>query len=91
MAYYLSVAGGVLVVLGGVDVAVRTSMLGLAGLLWGALIIVLAFMLNSKPENHKTYGMLILVFSCLSWFGAAGGLIIGFILGLIGGALAVMW
>jgi hypothetical protein len=33
----------------------------------------------------------ILVASTLSWFGATGGLAIGFLLGLIGGILDIVW
>jgi hypothetical protein len=58
---------------------------------WGVLIIVFAVMLNSHPNNHATYGGLILVFSIVSWFGSFGGLFIGFLLGLIGGILAIVW
>jgi hypothetical protein len=48
-------------------------------------------MLNSKPQEHTTWGMLIAIFSALSIFGAMGGFGIGLILGLIGGVLAVIW
>jgi Family of unknown function (DUF6114) len=49
-------------------------------------------MLNSKPEEHSTWGTLILIFSVLSIFGGAmGGFGVGLILGLIGGVLALTW
>lgn len=65
---------------------------GLIGLIAGIVIIYAAIMLNSKPEQASTWGTLILVFSIVSLFGGAmGGLGLGFILGLIGGILALTW
>jgi hypothetical protein len=66
--------------------------LGVLGLIFGIIVIISAVMLNSKPEQHSTWGILIIVFSVLSIFGSAmGGFGIGLILGLIGGILAVTW
>lgn len=64
---------------------------GLLGMIWGTLIIIGAVMLYSRPQQHNTWGIIVLVFSLLSWIGAAGGLIIGFLLGLVGGILGVIW
>jgi hypothetical protein len=62
------------------------------GLIFGAIVIVSAVMLNSKPEQHSTWGTLILIFSVLSIFGGVmGGFGIGLILGVIGGILVVTW
>jgi hypothetical protein len=104
-AFILSLIGGIFVLIGGLLViVVRTfifgsmgiigrivGIYGLLGVIWGILIIVSAFMLNSKPEQHMTWSILVLVFSLLSWFGAAGGLLIGFLLGLAGGILGIVW
>jgi hypothetical protein len=66
--------------------------LGVIGLIFGIIVIISALMLNNKPEQHSTWGILIIVFSVLSIFGSAmGGFGIGLILGLIGGILAVTW
>ena len=66
--------------------------LGVLGLIFGAIVIISAFMLNNKPEQHSTWGTLIIVFSVLSVFGSAmGGFGIGLVLGLIGGVLAITW
>lgn len=66
--------------------------LGLVGLIFGLIVIISALMLNNKPEQHSTWGILIIVFSVLSVFGSAmGGFGIGLILGVIGGILAVTW
>ena len=66
--------------------------MGVLGLIFGAIVIISALMLNSKPKQHSTWGSLIVLFSVLSIFGSAmGGFSIGLILGLIGGVLAVTW
>ena len=64
---------------------------GIVGVVFGIIVIVSALMLNSKPAQHTTWGVLILVFSILSLFGGAGGFYVGLILGLIGGTLAITW
>ncbi|MGP8124665.1 MAG: DUF6114 domain-containing protein [Nitrososphaerales archaeon] len=101
-AFVLSLIGGIFVIIGGLATAAIGAALtffiggiggiiGLIGVFWGILIVVFAVMLNSNPKNHTTYGALILIFSLLSWFGSFGGLFIGFLLGLIGGILAITW
>jgi len=68
------------------------GMFGILGLIFGVIVIISAFMLNSKPHEHSTWGTLIVIFSVLSIFGSAmGGFGIGLILGLIGGILAITW
>ncbi len=101
-AFILSLIGGIFVILGGLAAAAIGAVftffiggiggiIGLIGVFWGILIIVFAVMLNSNPKSHTTYGALILIFSIFSWFGSFGGLFIGFLLGLIGGILALTW
>ena len=58
------------------------------GLTFGVLVSLGAIMLHSKPANKKAWGTIILVFSIPSVV-TGGGFIIGFILGIIGGALAL--
>ncbi len=66
--------------------------MGVLGIIFGVIVIISAIMLNSKPEQHSTWGSLIVLFSVLSIFGSAmGGFGIGLILGLIGGILAITW
>jgi len=60
------------------------------GLICGALVFFGAIMLRIKPENRKTWGILITVFSIPSVI-TGGGFIIGFILGIIGGVKAFRW
>jgi hypothetical protein len=64
---------------------------GILGLVFGVIVIISAFMLNSKSQEHKTWGTLIVIFSVVSIFGAAGGFAIGLILGIIGGIVAITW
>jgi len=68
------------------------GMFGILGLIFGVIVIISAFMLNSKPLEHSTWGTLIVIFSVLSIFGGMmGGFGIGLILGLIGGILGITW
>jgi hypothetical protein len=64
--------------------------LSLVGLICGLLIVVGALMINANPAEHNTWGIVILVFSIISFLGTAG-FYIGAILGIIGGALAITW
>jgi hypothetical protein len=57
------------------------------GLIFGVLVLLSAIMLHIKPIHKKAWGIMILVFSIPSVV-TGGGFIIGFILGIIGGALA---
>jgi hypothetical protein len=56
----------------------------------GVVILVATLLLRSRPKEHTTWGTLILIFSILSFFGM-GGFLIGALLGIIGGALAISW
>lgn len=58
------------------------------GLIAGLAVLTFALLMRSKPENTKTYGTLVLVFSIVS-FAGTGGFFIGAILGIIGGILAL--
>lgn len=60
----------------------------LLGLISGVLVLAFALLMRSKPENTKTYGIVVLVFSIVSFVGT-GGFFIGAILGIIGGILAL--
>lgn len=101
-AFALALAAGLLVILAGlVTAAVGAiftfflfgvgAILGLVGVLWGVLLIICAMRLKSTPNQHITLGVAIVVLSFLSFFGAAGGFALGFLLGLIGGMMAVAW
>ena len=104
-AFVLSLIGGIIVLLVGFFAMIirytRLSMgenvrllggaAGLLGVGWGIVVIIGAMMLYSRPQQHKTWGIIVLVFSLLSWIGSFGGLFVGFILGLIGGILGITW
>lgn len=60
------------------------------GLVSGVVILVSALLLRSRSKEHTTWGTLILIFSILSFFGI-GGFLIGALLGIVGGALAISW
>ena len=102
IAFILSMLGGIFVLLGGIARIVIGAVLtlfiggsggliGVLGIVWGILIILFASRLSSDPSSHSTSGALIIVFSILSWVGAIGGFFIGFLLGLVGGILALTW
>ncbi len=58
------------------------------GLIFGVLVLFGAIMLHNKPANKRAWGIIILVFSILSYV-TGGGFIIGSILGIIDGARAI--
>lgn len=62
--------------------------LAIVGLIFGILVLFGALMLRVKPVNKKAWGIVIIVFSIPSVI-TGGGFIIGFILGIIGGTLAL--
>jgi Family of unknown function (DUF6114)/zinc-ribbon domain len=65
--------------------------LGLVGVIFGIIMIVGGVMMYSNPKSHTMWGAIVLVLSILSWVTAIGGYVIGFILGLIGGILALVF
>ncbi len=67
-----------------------TAFVGAIGLISGAMVIFSGVMLRSNPGQRALWGTLVVVFSCLSFFGF-GGFIIGAILGIIGGIMALTW
>src|SRR3990170_7603690 len=66
------------------------SMVGLmmVGIVCGVIVIIGALMLKSHVAEHRSWGIVILIFSVISFLGM-GGFYIGAILGIIGGALAL--
>ena len=60
----------------------------IVGIVSGSMVIIGAIMIYAQPLHIRKWGMLIWFFSSLSFFGI-GGFIIGGILGIIGGFLAV--
>lgn len=58
------------------------------GLIFGVLVLLGAILLHIQAVHKKAWGIIIVVFSIPSVI-TGGGFIIGFILGIIGGALAL--
>jgi hypothetical protein len=61
---------------------------GAIGLVLAVLVIIGAFLIY-RPGYETIGGILVLVFSIVSLFFTAGGLFIGLILGIVGGALGI--
>ena len=66
------------------------SGLMLVSLVSGVLVIVGAVMINIHPSQGSTWGIIVLVFSIISFVGM-GGFVIGAVLGVVGGVLALTW
>jgi len=62
----------------------------LAGLVSGAFVLIGAIMIRMRPAEHVAWGVIVLVFSITSFLGM-GGFMIGALLGIAGGALALSW
>lgn len=101
-AFVLSLVGGVLILVGGL---LGLTWLGwpmwgwmpglllafsAVGLVSGAAIVTAAYMLYKKPSQAQTWGTIVLVFAAVSLL-SAGGFIIGALLGIVGGLLALTW
>jgi len=96
-AVVISVVAGILIVLAGVYKT--TGGIGLVlGVVSGILVLISAVMLKIRPGEGarglrvccRMWGSMILIFSILSLFGVSLGGSIGGILGIIGGALALI-
>jgi Family of unknown function (DUF6114) len=64
--------------------------LSIFGLICGTIVLLSAIMLRFKPSQRQTWGILILVFSILSFFGF-GGFIVGSVLGIDGSIMILRW
>ena len=60
------------------------------GLVCGAIVVIGSFMLNLRPLDHVSWGVIVLVFSAVS-FVSMGGWFVGAVLGAAGGALGIAW
>lgn len=58
------------------------------GVLAGIVVLLGAVMLYVRPQQHRTWGLVVLVVSAIDFFVGMGGLLAG-ALGVIGGALAM--
>lgn len=65
--------------------------LAIVGIASGIMVILGSMMLYNRPAESQLWGAIILAFSVVSLLGGLGGLLVGFILGLVGGILALTW
>jgi len=63
---------------------------GLVGLVSGLIVLGSGIMLRINPRQSVVFGLLILIFSVVSFFGT-GGFIVGAVLGIIGGIMTLRW
>ncbi len=101
------VAAGVLTIVGGVFIFIGGALFALVGylaaifgigsgffvlgLLVGALTIVVGLLMLTVPFGHTVWGVIAIGLAFASIPVALAGLIAGFLLVLIGGALSVTW
>jgi hypothetical protein len=75
---------------GGTSATGTTVMaIGIIGIIMGLVVVLSGVMISSKPDKAKMWGAVAVVLSILSWFTAVGGIVVGFILGLAGGIMAI--
>jgi hypothetical protein len=105
---WLSVLGGVFILIGGALVAFDNSaisvfgylanggtsgtnvtIVGIVGIIMGLIVIVGGLMMKSKPDKSKMWGAVVIIVAILSWFTAVGGLVVGFLIALAGGIMAI--
>ena len=66
------------------------GLMGAFGLISGIIVLVSSIMLLTGSGQVRTWSVLILVFSVVSFFGT-GGFVVGAVLGIVGGALVLKW
>jgi len=66
------------------------GLMGAFGLVSGIIVLVSSIMLLTGSGQARTWSVLILVFSVVSFFGM-GGFVVGAVLGIVGGALVLRW
>jgi Family of unknown function (DUF6114) len=66
------------------------GLMGAFGLVSGIIVLVSSVMLLTGAGQPRTWSVLILVFSVVSFFGM-GGFVVGAVLGIVGGAIVLRW
>ena len=104
-AFALSLASGVIIIFGGImpwlflanfQASPMGGMMGgiMGGLLFplslvaGAMVLFGAIMMNARPQETRIWGVIVLVFAIVGFTGM-GFSILGAILGIIGGIIAL--
>jgi hypothetical protein len=55
------------------------------------MVILGAVMVYTRSAENHLWGAIILAFSVVSALGSMGGLLVGLVLGMLGGVLALTW
>jgi Family of unknown function (DUF6114) len=96
----LTIVGGLFILLGGLVFALIGAVFAvlgflsgvfLLGLLVGLLTVIVGVLMIAVPSGHTVWGVLAILFALASIPLAVAGLIVGFLLTLIGGFLAIAW
>jgi Family of unknown function (DUF6114) len=96
----LTIIGAFFILLGGLVFALVgaifavfgfVSGLFLLGLFVGFVTLIVGFLMIAVPRGHTVWGVLAIVLALVSLPVAFGGFLIGFLLTLVGGILAVTW
>jgi len=90
---FFILAGGFFVALVGAVLAIFGvgSELFLLGLLVGLMTLVVGLLMIALPSGHMVWGILAIGLAVVSIAVALGGFLLGFLLTLLGGILAVRW
>jgi hypothetical protein len=107
IAFVLGFVGGMIILVSGVLVGVillvagtltltppgpAAVFAGLFSILDGVVVIIGSTLTYVNPRNHTIWGILVSVLSVASWITPSyGGFLVGLILGLAGGILAITW
>ncbi len=67
------------------------SVLAAFGIASGIMVIIGSVMLYTRSAENHIWGAIILAFSVVSILGSMGGLLVGLVLGMLGGILALTW
>jgi len=79
---------------GGISMRMMMSFvpaLAFLGLASGVIVLLGSAMLYSRPSESQLWGAIILTFSVVSILGGMGGLLVGLVLGIASGILALTW
>lgn len=104
LPFWLSMVGGLLVLIeglvtifrgpilagGGAEPTLGTMAFGLVVTLLGAVIAWGAYSIRNDPARKATYGAIVVMLSVVALVLAGGGFIVGSILGILGGSWAIM-
>lgn len=73
------------------EIALKPGNIVVLGLLFGGLITIIAILSYFYTKLNIIFGVITIFLSIASILGALGGLFIGMLLGIIGGALLLSW